>query len=403
MTIAYLTNQYPKVSHTFIRREICALEARGWRIARFSIRRTREALHDSADHAEATRTRVLLDGGVSSLGRAWFETMRSRPAQFRNALGIVLKIGARSERGLARHLAYLAEACVLRRECAEHGIYHIHAHHGTNPAAVALLCNALGGPSYSFTAHGPEEFEHAARLALNQKIARAAFVVSVSEYGRAELYRWCTAQDRAKIHLVRCGIDDAFLDSPPTPVPEVARVVCVGRLDPQKDPITLVHAIRILYNAGTRCELVWVGDGPLRTSIEKEIRRSPPGFPITLIGWASSREVLGHLRNARALVLAARAENIPSVIMEAFALRRPVVSTNVGGIGELVQDGVNGWLVPPGSADALAVALRQVLQTSVARLYEMGCHGAERVNRFHTVAKQAEHLDGLFRSLGCEP
>ncbi len=402
MTLAYLTNQYPKVSHIFIRREIRALEERGWRIERFSIRRTQEALRDPADETEATCTRVLLDVGTVSLGRGWLETLRARPAQFQNALRIVFKIGRHSERGLGRHLAYLAEACILRRECAEHDIRHIHVHHGTNPAAVALLTRVLGGPSFSFTVHGPEEFEQGASLALGEKIARAAFVVSPSEYGRAELFRWCAEPDYAKIHLVRCGIDAAFLDHSPTPVPEVARVVCVGRLDSQKDPMTLVHAVRILNNAGTRCELVWIGDGPLRASIEKEIQRSPAGLPVTLGGWASSREVLGHLRNARALVLPSRAENIPSVIMEAFALRRPVVSTNVGGIGELVQDGVNGWLVPPRSSDALAAALRQVLQTSVARLYEMGCNGAERVNRFHTVARQAEQLDGLFRSVGSE-
>lgn len=402
MTIAYLTNQYPKVSHSFIRREICALEERGWRISRFSIRRTREGLPDPADHLEAARTRVLVDGSSASLGRAWLGTLRSRPTQFKSALRLALKMGAQSERGTARHLAYLAEACVLRRECAEQDIHHLHAHHGTNSAAVALLCNLLGGPAYSFTVHGPEEFEHAARLALGEKIAPAAFVVSVSEYGRAELFRWCAVPDRAKIHLVRCGVDEAFLDYPPTHVPDVARVVCVGRLDSQKDPMNLVNAIRRLNQAGTRCELVWLGDGPLRTAIEKEIQSSPSSLPIKLAGWASSREVLEHLRTARALVLPSRAENIPSVIMEAFALRRPVVSTKVGGIGELVRDGLNGWLVPPGSTDALAAALRQVLQTSVSRLYEMGSNGAELVNRFHAAARQAEQLEGLFRSVGCD-
>lgn len=402
MTIAYLTNQYPKVSHIFVRREIVALQKRGWEIARISIRRAGEVLRDPADRAEAMRTRVLLDGGAASLARAWLETARAHPAQFQNALRVALKMGWRSERGLGRHLAYLAEACVLERECVTRALRHIHAHHGTNPAAVALLCHVLGGPSYSFTVHGPEEFERAARLALDEKIARAAFVVSVSEYGRAELFRQCAEPARAKIHLVRCGIDDTFLDEPATPVPDVARVVWVGRFEPQKDPMTLVHAVRILNNAGTRCELVCIGDGALRAEVEKEIQ-SKPALPIKLVGWTSSREVLTHLRNARALVLPSRAENIPSVIMEAFALHRPVVSTNVGGISELVEDGVNGWLVPPRSADALAAALCQVLQTSTARLDEMACRGAQKVHRCYTVARQAEQLDSLFRSIGCSP
>lgn len=400
MTIAYLTNQYPKVSHIFIRREIRALEERGWEIARYSIRRTRDALHDPADHVEAKRTHVLLEGGAISLGRAWIETQRSRPAQFKQAVELAVRIGWRSERGLARHLAYLAEACLLRKECAAREIRHLHAHHGTNPAAVALLCKVLGGPSYSISVHGPEEFEHAPRLSLREKIGHAAFVVSPSEYGRRELERWCTGRDRTKIRVVRCGIDETFLHAPPTPVPDVSRVVCVARLAQQKDPLTLVHAIRILHRAGIRCELVWVGDGPQRSAIEKEIRRDPARLPIKLAGWANSSQVLEHLQNARALVLPSRAENIPSVIMEAFALRRPVVSTRVGGIPELVEDDVNGWLIAPGSPEALAEALCRVLQTPTARLYEMACHGAERVRRFHAVSQQAEQLEQLFRAAG---
>ncbi len=401
MTLAYLTNQYPKVSHVFIRREICALEKRGWDITRISIRRAHELLRDPADLYEAKRTHVLLDGGIRALSRAWFEVQRTRPARFQKALQLALKMGWRSARGIARHFAYLAEACVLLQECAVRDIQHIHVHHATNPAAVALLCNLLGGPSYSLSVHGPEEFEQAPRLALREKIARAAFVVSPSEYGCAELSRWCADSDRAKIHLVRCGIDDQFLDEPPTPVPDVARFVCVGRLAPQKDPMTLVQAIRILFNSGTRCELVWLGDGPMRAELEKEIQRNHSDLPIRLMGVASSREVLEQLRMARALVLPSVAENIPSVIMEAFALRRPVISTIVGGIGELVQNDVNGWLIPPRSPAALAAALCQALQTPTTRLDEMAYHGAERVKRFHNVAVQAEQLEELFRSIGC--
>lgn len=403
MTIAYLTNQYPKVSHTFVRREICALETRGWQIARFSVQRTHDTLHDPADLAEAKCTRVLLDGGVPRLGRAWLETQWARPAPFRKALRLALKMGRHSERGIARHMAYLAEACVLRQACAAQGIHHIHVHHGTNPAAVALLCKVLGGPSYSLTVHGPEEFANAERLSLDEKIAGAAFVVSVSAYGHTELLRWCKRQDRAKVYTVRCGIDDAFLTVPPTSVPDVARVVCVGRLEAQKDPLTLVHALAELNRTGTPCELVWIGDGPLRAEIERAIQQHTPHLPIALLGWANNGQVLEHMRSARALVLSSHAENIPMAVMEAFALHRPVVSTNVGGIGELVQDGVSGWLVPPRSPHALAEALRQVLRTPVARLDEMGRAGAMRVHECYTAARQAEQMEGLFRSIGCVP
>ncbi len=399
MSLAYLTNQYPKVSHTFIRREIQALEKRGWNIARLSIRRARETLRDPADLAEARRTRFLLDGGLAPASRAWIKTRRARPAQFDKALRVALKMGWRSERGLARHFAYLAEACVLQQECAARRIQHIHVHHATNPAAVALLCNVLGGPSYSITVHGPEEFELAERLALREKIARARFVVTPSEYGRRELWRRCDAPDRAKIHLIRCGIDEQFLDAPSTQVPNSARLVCVGRLAPQKDPMTLIQAVRILRDAGTRCELVWLGDGCMRAEMERAIHQTDPALPVVIMGWGSSGEVVEQLRRARALVLSSIAENIPAVIMEAFALHRPVVSTDVGGISELVEHGVSGWLAPPRSAGALARALCELLQTPTARLDEMASRGARRVQEFHAVAHQAQALDTLFHTM----
>ena len=191
MKVCYLINQYPKVSHTFIRREIAALERQGVTVQRVSIRRSGDALADPEDHRELARTHVLLDAGSAGLGLALCVRALRSPLRFARAFGQAIELGRRSERGRLRNFAYLAEACLLLPHLRAQGCDHLHAHFGTNPASVALLCRLLGGPSYSFTVHGPEEFDKPLMLGLRDKIERAAFVVAISSFGRGQLYRFC--------------------------------------------------------------------------------------------------------------------------------------------------------------------------------------------------------------------
>ncbi len=398
MRVAYLVNQYPKGSHTFIRREIAALEALGVTIDRFSIRRTAETLTDLADQAEQRCTRVIFDAGWRGWLVALAKVAWQRPAPFVHALALAGRMGRRSDRGLARYLAYLAEAAVLVGWLAPLGVDHVHAHFATNPAAVALLCHALGGPPYSFTAHGPDDFDRAPWLALNVKIARAAFVTSVSHYGRSQLYRWCDPRDWSRIHVVRAGLDDAFLGAPATPIPSAPRLVCVGRLCVEKGQCLLIDAVHRLAQGGIACEVVIVGDGPLRAVLAERVARLGLTDRVRLVGWASGVQVRAHVLAARALVLPSLAENLPSVLTEALALGRPVISTTIAGIPELVTPGVNGWLVPPGDVEALTAALREALDAPVAQLEAMGQVGADKVRGEFDARRSAEALLGLFQA-----
>jgi len=241
LKVAYLINQYPKTSHSFVRREILALEKLGLQIERFSIRQVGEDLVDPSDRAELPRTRVLL-AGKGRLLACMLKTAFSRPAAFCRALGMTARLSRPSDRGFLRHLAYLAEACVLLDHMRRQGIQHVHAHFGTNSAVVALLAHLLGGVSYSMTVHGPEEFDRPEMLSLGEKINHAKFVIAISEYGRSQLYRWCEADHWLKIHVVHCGVDDQFLAATPAPIPARPRLVCVGRLCEQKGQLLLLQA-----------------------------------------------------------------------------------------------------------------------------------------------------------------
>jgi len=399
LEVAYLVNQYPAVSHSFIRREILALEAQGVSIQRFSIRPPPSNLVDPADLAEAKKTTALLAGGAWSAIAAWILTAVTRPRSWLKVLRAAIRLGRRSDRGVARHVVYMAEACLLLRRLRERGgVRHLHAHFGTNSAAVAMFARLLGGPPYSFTVHGPEEFDHPQELSLGEKIAHAAAVVAISDFGRSQLYRWISWADWKKVHVVRCGVDDTFLGAGPRPIGNSRRLVCVGRLAEQKGQMLILEALAALAAEKVDVEVVLAGDGPLRGVIEQRARELALGEGLRITGWISNQQVRDELLAARAMLLPSFAEGLPVVLMEALALGRPAISTYVAGIPELIRDGVNGWLIPAGSRDELVRAVRTALATSVADLEEMGRAGAATVAEWHDATKEAARLRQLFAS-----
>ncbi|MFV0512339.1 MAG: glycosyltransferase [Jhaorihella sp.] len=396
MKLAYILNTYPQPSHSFIRRELAALERGGAKVKRLAMRRPAAGLVDPLDRAEAERTEYVLDRGAWHLSAMLLRAAFSAPGRFVGALRLALRMGRASPAGVLRHLIYLAEACEVARRCAEGGVQHMHAHFGTNSTAVALLTNALGGPTYSFTAHGPEEFDAPAALSLGLKADRAAFVVAVSRFGRSQLCRWAGFGTWERLHVVHCGIEPAAFDDP-APLPDgPPRLVCIGRFAEQKGQMLLVHAMARLRDSHPDIRLSLVGDGDMRPALESAIARHGLSDRVTLTGWLSEDGVRAELDAAHALVLPSFAEGLPMVVMEAMAAARPVIATWVAGIPELVQPGRTGWLVPAGDAAALADAVAKLAATPADRLTAMGRAGRERVLERHDADREAGKLAVLF-------
>lgn len=397
MRIAYLTTAYPEVSHTFIRREILELERRGHEVLRLSVRAPTSRLVDPLDLAEQPRTEVLLAQPVAIAG-AVLRNLLARPLRFTRALATTLAMSRTSERGLLRHLAYLAEACRVRDRVAAQGCQHLHVHFGTNAAAVARLARVLGGPPFSVTMHGPDEFDAPVALSIADKVHDAAFTVAISHFGAAQLRRWSRPDDWERIAIVRCTIGGDF-EKPAGPIPPDSKTfTCVGRLSAQKGQLLLIDAFADLLAGGADARLVLAGDGDLRGAIEARIAARGIGERVTITGWIGAERVRELLQASRALVLPSFAEGLPVVIMEAFALGRPVVTTFVAGIPELVEPGRSGWLVPAGATAPLVAALREALDAPIERLESMGRHGRTRVLAEHGTAGQVDVLEALFRT-----
>jgi colanic acid/amylovoran biosynthesis glycosyltransferase len=424
MRVAYFTNQYPGGSHTFIRREIRAMEALGVTVVRFALRSinpanlvgepdprrghvrfaifTPDAGHgqfggfvNDEDNIEAKKTRFILQAGSAEFFRCNARTLLRRPLTFISVIHEAIQMGRRSDAGVLRHLVYVVEAAVLGEWCRRETVQHLHAHFGTNSTAIAMFASRLSGIPYSFTAHGSEEFIKAPLLSLDRKLERATLAVCVSYFGRSQLMRWSVPDHWQKIAVVHCGLDSGFFEKPIPQPPPNPRLVCVGRLDENKGQLVLVAAARRLYEEGIPCEILLVGNGSMRRDVESAINQAGLQKAITITGWVSGERVTAEIESARALVLPSFTENMPVVIMEAMARGRPVISTYIGGIPELVQPGKTGWLVPGGDEIALAQAMREALTAPIAQLTQMGAAGRCHILEHHDALKEAEKLKNL--------
>lgn len=398
--ITYLINQYPKVSHSFIRREIIALEEQGITIHRVAIRGWDADIADKLDEVERSKTSYLLLGGVKSILISGFRAFIKKPFLFISALKKVFLFSSGSEKNFFYHLIYLLEACKLVELCKQQNSNHIHAHFGTNSSELAYFAHALGGIDFSFTVHGPEEFDKPVTLHLSEKLTRAKFVAAISNFTRSQLFRWVEYKDWNKIHVVHCGLDRSFFAETESNIAvstEYRNLLCIGRLCEQKGQLLLVEAIKRVIEKGINVHLTLAGDGEMRTEVEALIKRYNLNDFVMITGWISSDEVKVLLHKADAMVLPSFAEGLPVAIMEAMACRTPVLSTYIAGIPELVQNSVNGWLFPAGSIDQIVTTIEEFMSTSEEQL-EAICESAYRsVLEHHSIDTEAAKLVNLFR------
>jgi glycosyltransferase involved in cell wall biosynthesis len=401
LKIAYIVNQYPRVSHSFIRREILAMERQGFEVQRIALRGWKESLPDAEDRQEQEKTQYVLRTGLLGLLVPWLLRLLRSPLRMSSALCLAVRLSRQTDGRLLHHLVCVAEASRILGWVAASQARHLHAHFGTNSAEIAMQMRVLGGPPFSFTVHGPDEF--LAPLGLEDKIRRSAFAVAISSFGRSQLYLRTAAALWPKVRVVHCGLESGFYSGSTNAPAANSRLVCVGRLCEAKGQLLLIDAVAQLNQRGVRVDLVLAGDGPMRTDIEKRVREFGLQDRVRITGWISSNRVREEILAARALVLPSFAEGLPVVIMEALALRRPVITTYIAGIPELVKARENGWLIPAGSICDLTAAIEDCLSRSTDELEKMGDLGRQWVIERHSIDVEAGKLANHIRGVDSSP
>ena len=249
------------------------------------------------------------------------------------------------------------------------GVAHVHAHYATHTAFMARAIHRLAGIGMSFTAHAHDIYLH--REMLSEKLDASRFVVTISEFNRTWLERYCKDRSASKIHVVRCGVFPERHEPGPARytgggTAERFRVITVASLRDYKGIPVLIEACRLLKERIPGLEWQLIGGGPDRKQLEEQIAHAGVEDVLALAGPRPEDEVALHMQRSDAFVLTSivtasgRMEGIPVALMEAMASGLPAVATDISGIGELVLDGETGWLVPPGDPVAIANALAQV-------------------------------------------
>jgi colanic acid/amylovoran biosynthesis glycosyltransferase len=406
--VAYVVSHYPLISHVFIQREVRALRARGVEVEVFSIHRSAaQEVLSTADAEEAATTHTVLPLDVRRFARAHRRAFRRAPGAYLATLRYALKRSPSGARAKLWQLFYFAESIPVWDACEQRGIRHLHAHFANVAADVAWLAAEFGRRAdpvqqwhWSLTMHGCVEFWDVDRFNLARKVAAASLVLCISEFTRAQLMALSEPRYWPKLEVVHCGVDLEQY----SPAPGRARhdapleVLCVGRLSPEKGQFVLLDAVARLRREGIDVHVTIVGDGPLRDALFAHAIEVGVDDRVTFAGSVGQDHMPAYFRAADVFCQPSFNEGIPVVLMEAMASGLPVVSSAVGAIDELVDDGGSGFLVTPARPSALAAALRRLTASEELRA-AMGARGREIVEREFDAAASAREVERRFEEL----
>ena len=400
--VAYLTGDYPKVSHTFILREVQAVRAAGVEVITCSIRQPPasefKGQEEIAARAETFYVIATAKNPLRLLAAHGRAILRG-PGTWASTLALAIRMRSPGLKALLWQLFYFLEAGVLANHLRQKRVRHLHNHFANSSCSVAVLAAKLAEIPFSFTEHGPAIFFEVDRWSLPEKIARAKFVVAITHFCRAQLMLFSRPADWPKIAIVHCGVTpDAYRREPGG---NGKRIALVGRLDPVKGALLLIEAMAEVLKAHPDATLTLAGDGPARAGAEARARTLGLEGSVRFAGFMTQGQVADLLANSDMLVLPSFAEGLPVVYMEALASRIPVVASRVAGVQELVEDGVTGYAVPPGDLPTLVERISRLMDNPNAAR-DMGLAGRSAVELEFDIAQEGAWLAQLFRQGGPE-
>lgn len=397
MRIAYLTGEYPRATDTFIQREVEGLRKLGVEVHTFSVRPTgNEHIVGPEQQAERDRTTTLLPPYLPHLLQAHLSLLFQSPRRYAQGLKLAWVGRSPGLKALFYQLFYFIEAGTLAHALQQRQIQHLHNHLADSSCTVAMLAATLAGIRFSFTIHGPAIFFEPYRWRLDLKVKQALFVSCISYYCRSQLMLLSSPNHWSKLHIVHCSVDPQRL-IPVVHQPNCKRLLYTGRLSAAKGLPILFEALGRVVLHHPDLVLTLVGDGPDRQALETltaDLKLSPY---LKFVGYQSQDAVCEYLHKSDIFVLPSFSEGLPVALMEALAAGVPVVTTTVAGISELVEDGVNGYLVPPGAVEPLVKRLMQLLENEDLR-ERMGQAGRIKVEQEFNLAQEVPWLKKIMEA-----
>src|SRR5438874_4456648 len=387
---AYLFERFPSFGQTFCYREVAELARQGVTPPIFSIRKPKDEPPQDWDTRIVERVNYLPEE------KELLEDVRRAAKKRKISIDIVAALDEWDRR---TDFLRLYQAIYVGLRLQQMGIDHVHSHFAGMAARTAFWINKFFSITFSFTAHAndifsPRQFE----IGLDKLVETARAIITETDYAARFLRdRFSHRDDR--VHRIYNGLDLAefgradFSSIPPL-------IIAVGRLIPKKGFGYLIRACALLAQRGKsfRCEIV--GEGPLENELRGQIDELCLQNNVVLAGAKPQTQLRPRLAAANIFVLPSvmdpdgGMDNLPTVIMEAMATGLPVVSTNLGGIPEMVIENETGFLVQPSDTAAMADAIETVISdcSLAARLGHSGC---ERARALFSIEKNVRELYAL--------
>ncbi|HZL36046.1 MAG TPA: glycosyltransferase family 4 protein [Tepidisphaeraceae bacterium] len=391
LRIGYMTGEYPRATDTFIQREVAALRETGVHVETFSVRKPAENENVGPEaQAERAATSYLLPACPWDLFKTHVALLVRSPGRYLAALRTAIRVRPPGVKALLLQGAYFAEAGLVARRMRGHQLTHLHNHFSNSSCSVAMLAAQLGGFTFSFTMHGPAEFFEPKYWRVDEKIRRALFVCCISHFCRSQAMIFAPREKWEKLHIVHCGVEMSLFQKA-THQGDGHRLLFVGRLAPVKGLCVLFDALALLKRDRPGVVLTIAGDGPDRQILEAKARDLGMYDNVRFVGYQSQAQVRELLGQTDVFVMSSFAEGVPVVLMEAMASGVPVVATRIAGIPELVEEGVSGYLVPPGDPEPLADCIAALLEDPELR-NRFGKAGRAEVRAEFNLAYESQRL-----------
>ena len=403
MRVGYVMSRFPKLSETFILREMLQLERSGIEIDVFAlVEEKHQLVHDEVSQLQADRHFPSLIS--PRLWGAHLYWLANHPVRYLNMWARTIFGNWSSPRFLLRAIVVALAAASFARIVRQRNIQHLHAHYATHPALAAYLMSLLTKTTYSVTTHAHDIYVNYTML--SEKLERASFVATISEFNRRLLAELAPAS-AAKLRVIRCGVNPAeFRDVKPAEAgPDgllPLRILSVGSLEPYKGQINLVRACQILRDRAIPFECMIAGAGPERRKLRAHIYRHNLEDIVRLIGPVDQRSVRRLLRWSTVFVLPSvitpngKMEGIPVALMEAMATGAIAISTRISGIPELIISGETGFLVEPGDPGEIADVL-SAIRNSLEELRTIRRRARHRISSEYNLQRNVEQLEREIR------
>ena len=405
--VAYLVWRYPVLTETFVRREVQALRSAGLSLDVVALEAPDSPMSEDSESPA---------GAVTCLGPTDTDRWRVAARRYlRQKPWTVVRlwlcvVGHRYRENKAwwhdRDVLYMAAG--LADMMAERGTTHVHSPWANHSAFLAFLVSRLLGVSYSVQARAAEIHRAAQVPLIEDRVRFAEFLITNSRYNERYLRTVVGCRPDLPIHTIYNGVELSRF-RPPAERPDDAplRVLAVGRLVESKGFRYLLEACGLLRDRGVAfvCEIVGGPQDPAETvtwialrRLHAELRLEPM---VRFLGPMPFSGVLSAYRRADIVVLpSVRARDgahdvTPNALIEAMALRLPVVSTTIGAIPEIVDHEIDGLLLAPNDAAALAVALERLLRDPALRR-RLGEAARRKVEARFDIERNLEERARLF-------